>query len=180
MGVWQGVAMVSLKFHPGPPCSAFPRPTGGPPLKRPYSCFRGGPLAGRAACGHLLPLWTPHAVRLCLHSVACGVCSPASTSRVRRSKHDVTGPLPMTSSQHTDAGPWPHHWSDSRRPDPRLDNRIRVTNRLVWHGVSKGVVRRTRVINPAGGHPRNGPKAVSGETAHRAQSGQAWWALATL
>jgi light-regulated signal transduction histidine kinase (bacteriophytochrome) len=35
---------------------------GGPP----YSHFRGGPLVGLAACSHLLPLWTPHAVRLCM------------------------------------------------------------------------------------------------------------------
>jgi hypothetical protein len=53
MGVWQGVAMNSLQFHSGPPCSTLLRPTGGPPLKRPYSRFSGGP-----------PLWTPHAVRL--------------------------------------------------------------------------------------------------------------------
>jgi hypothetical protein len=30
------------------------------PLKQLYSCFRGGPPAGRATCGRLLPLWTPH------------------------------------------------------------------------------------------------------------------------
>jgi hypothetical protein len=34
-------------------------PCGRPPLKRPYSRFRSGP-PGRAACGHLLPLWTTH------------------------------------------------------------------------------------------------------------------------
>jgi hypothetical protein len=33
VGVWQGVTMDSLKFHPGPPCSTLLRPTGGPPLK---------------------------------------------------------------------------------------------------------------------------------------------------
>jgi hypothetical protein len=42
MGVWQGVAMDSLKFHPGPPCPTLLRPAGGPPLKRPHVCFRGG------------------------------------------------------------------------------------------------------------------------------------------
>jgi hypothetical protein len=30
----------------------------------PYGHFRGGPPAGRTACGHLLPLSTPHTVRL--------------------------------------------------------------------------------------------------------------------
>jgi hypothetical protein len=35
------------------------------PLKRPYSCFRGGPPTEQAACGHLLSFWTPQAVRLC-------------------------------------------------------------------------------------------------------------------
>jgi hypothetical protein len=34
MGVCQGVAMDSLKFHPGPPCPTLPCPVGGPPLKR--------------------------------------------------------------------------------------------------------------------------------------------------
>jgi hypothetical protein len=63
-GVWQGLAMDSLKFHPGPLYLTFLSPAGGPPLKRPYSRFRGGSPARQAACGHLLPLWTPHAVRL--------------------------------------------------------------------------------------------------------------------
>jgi hypothetical protein len=50
--------MDSLKFHPGPPCLTLLCPAGGPPHKQPYGCFRGGPPAGRAACGHLLPPWT--------------------------------------------------------------------------------------------------------------------------
>jgi hypothetical protein len=33
-------------------------------LPRPYDRVRGGPPAGWAACGRLLPLWIPHAVRL--------------------------------------------------------------------------------------------------------------------
>jgi hypothetical protein len=64
MGVWQGVAMDSLKDHSGPPCLTLLRPVGGPPLRRPSSCFRGDPTARRAACGHLLPFWAPHAIRL--------------------------------------------------------------------------------------------------------------------
>jgi hypothetical protein len=43
MGVWQGVAMDSLKFHSGLPCPPLLRPAGEPPLKRPYSHFRSGP-----------------------------------------------------------------------------------------------------------------------------------------
>jgi hypothetical protein len=43
MGVWQGVAMDSLKFHPGPPCQTLLIPAGGSPLKLPYNCFRSGP-----------------------------------------------------------------------------------------------------------------------------------------
>jgi hypothetical protein len=35
MGVWPGVAMDSLKFQLGPPCSNLLRPAGRPPLKRP-------------------------------------------------------------------------------------------------------------------------------------------------
>jgi hypothetical protein len=44
---------------PGPPCSTFLRPAGGPPLKRPYSPFRGGPPTGRSACSRLLPFGHP-------------------------------------------------------------------------------------------------------------------------
>jgi hypothetical protein len=72
MGVWQGVGMDfldSLKFHPRPLSPTLLRPAGGPPLKRPYGCFLGGPPTGPAACDCLLPLWTPLAVRLCIHSV---------------------------------------------------------------------------------------------------------------
>jgi hypothetical protein len=57
--------MDSLKFHLGLPCPTFLRPAGMPPLKWPYGCFKGGLPARRAACGRLLPLLTPHAVRLC-------------------------------------------------------------------------------------------------------------------
>jgi len=55
MGVWQGVAMDSLKFHPSPPCPTLLCPAGEPPLRRPYSHFRGGLPAGRAACAHPTP-----------------------------------------------------------------------------------------------------------------------------
>jgi hypothetical protein len=50
--VWQGVAMDSLKFHPGPAC---------PTLLRPAGRFGGGPPAGLVACGRLLPFWKPYA-----------------------------------------------------------------------------------------------------------------------
>jgi hypothetical protein len=43
-------------FHLGPLCLTLPY--------LPYGHFRGGPPAGRTAYSHLLPLWTPHAVRL--------------------------------------------------------------------------------------------------------------------
>jgi hypothetical protein len=43
IGIWQGVAMDSLKFYPVPPCPALLCPVGGPPLKRPYGRFRVGP-----------------------------------------------------------------------------------------------------------------------------------------
>jgi hypothetical protein len=61
IGVWQGVAMDSLKFHPGPPCHTLQLAAGGPPLKRPYSRFRGAcPQGGRPAAifyrfGHPTP-----------------------------------------------------------------------------------------------------------------------------
>jgi hypothetical protein len=66
IGVWQRVAMDSLRFHPGPPCPTFLCPADGPPPKRPYSCFGRVPPAALVTCGRLLPFWTPHAVRLCL------------------------------------------------------------------------------------------------------------------
>jgi hypothetical protein len=56
--------MDSRKYHSAPPCPTLLRPAGGPLLKRPEGCFRGGPPKGWAACGRLLPLWTPHAIRL--------------------------------------------------------------------------------------------------------------------
>jgi hypothetical protein len=66
MGIWQSVAMDSLRFHLGSPCPTLLRPAGGPPMKRPHGCFRGDPPIRWAACGHLLPLWIPLAIRLCL------------------------------------------------------------------------------------------------------------------
>jgi hypothetical protein len=53
MGVWQGVAMDSLKFHQAR--LALFHPVGG----LFYGCFRGGLLTGR-----LLPLLTPYVIRL--------------------------------------------------------------------------------------------------------------------
>jgi hypothetical protein len=52
MGVCKGVGRESLKFHPGLLCPTLLYPADGPPR-------------GRAACGRLLPLWTPHAIHLC-------------------------------------------------------------------------------------------------------------------
>jgi hypothetical protein len=49
MGVWQGLAMDTLKFHPGPPC---PSPC---PLKRPYSRFRDGMAGPSETLGSPLP-----------------------------------------------------------------------------------------------------------------------------
>jgi hypothetical protein len=49
IGLWQGVAMDSLKFHLGLLCPTLLHPAGGPPLKRPYSRFGGS---------RVLPLWT--------------------------------------------------------------------------------------------------------------------------
>jgi hypothetical protein len=69
MGVWQGVAMDSPKFHPGLPCPTLLCPVGGPPLKRPYQdstawgiqggrrCAAGGVPAGRRRVGHGGPGW---------------------------------------------------------------------------------------------------------------------------
>jgi hypothetical protein len=51
------------KFHPGLPCPTLLLPVGRAPRKRPYSRFRGGPPTGQVACGCLLLLWTPLAVR---------------------------------------------------------------------------------------------------------------------
>lgn len=59
MGIWKGMAMGSLKFHLSPPCSTLLFTAGGPPLKRPYSRFRGDPPARQVACSYPLPLWTP-------------------------------------------------------------------------------------------------------------------------
>jgi hypothetical protein len=80
-GVWQGVALDSLKFHPGLPCPTLLRPAGGPPLKRPHGHFSGSPPTRRVPAaffypfGHRSPyvcslhlfLWIPHKVsQICL------------------------------------------------------------------------------------------------------------------
>jgi hypothetical protein len=70
--VWKGVSTDSLKFHPGPPCPTLLRPAGGPPPTRPYCRFWGGPPAGQAACGRLLPPWIPDVVRACPSPYASG------------------------------------------------------------------------------------------------------------
>jgi hypothetical protein len=49
MGVWQEVAINSLKVHPDLPCPTLLHPASRPPLKRPYSHFRDGPPTGQAA-----------------------------------------------------------------------------------------------------------------------------------
>jgi hypothetical protein len=41
---------------------------GRPPLKQTYGRFRGGLPTGRVACSCLLPLWTHHALRLCIQN----------------------------------------------------------------------------------------------------------------
>jgi hypothetical protein len=64
IGVWQGVAKDFPKVYPGPPWPTLLCPAGGPPQKRPYSCFWGDLPVEQVPCGHLLPFWTPHAVRL--------------------------------------------------------------------------------------------------------------------
>jgi hypothetical protein len=56
--VWQGVSTVSLKIHPGPPCTTLLHPVGGPPPKRPFSRFWGGPPAGPSSTP-----WISHAIR---------------------------------------------------------------------------------------------------------------------
>jgi hypothetical protein len=71
MGVFQGVAMDALKYHPGPPCPTLLHPAGRSPLKRPNGRFRGGLPAGQAACNRLLPFWTPHDVGLCFSVSVC-------------------------------------------------------------------------------------------------------------
>jgi hypothetical protein len=53
MGVWQGVAMNSLKFHLGLLCPTLLGPEGGPPLKQPYGHFKDGLPIRRVACSAL-------------------------------------------------------------------------------------------------------------------------------
>jgi hypothetical protein len=64
MGVWQRVAMESLKYHQGLPCPTHLCLEGRQPLKRHYSHFRVVLPRARSVSGRLLHLWTPHAVRL--------------------------------------------------------------------------------------------------------------------
>jgi hypothetical protein len=56
IGVWQGVAMDSLKFHLGLPRPTLLRPADRPPLIRTYGRFRSVPPARRAARSRFLPV----------------------------------------------------------------------------------------------------------------------------
>jgi hypothetical protein len=56
MGVWQGVAMDFLKFHPGLPYLTFLRPAGGPTPETALRLFQGWP-ARRSI--HLQPSRSP-------------------------------------------------------------------------------------------------------------------------
>jgi hypothetical protein len=55
--------MSSLKFYPGRPCPTLLCPTGGLPLTAVLGVAHPH---WQAAYGHFLPLWKPHAIRLCL------------------------------------------------------------------------------------------------------------------
>jgi hypothetical protein len=60
ISIWQGVAMVSLKFHPGPPCSTLILPVG--------ELFQGWPFC--RVCGlspSSIPLDTPHHMLMAAH-----------------------------------------------------------------------------------------------------------------
>jgi hypothetical protein len=69
MGVYQGVAMDSLKLHLGLPCLTLLRTAGRQSLKRPYGHFRDGPPTERAACGRPLPFWTPLAMSFSFYTI---------------------------------------------------------------------------------------------------------------
>jgi len=64
IGVWEGVAMDSLKYRQGPPCPTPLRSAGGPPLTWLFSHLQGAAYAWRAACSMLLSFCTLHGVRL--------------------------------------------------------------------------------------------------------------------
>jgi hypothetical protein len=52
------------KVSPRPAMPYQSTPGGQATTETPYGCFRGGPPAGRWAYYQLLPLWTPHAIRV--------------------------------------------------------------------------------------------------------------------
>jgi hypothetical protein len=104
MGVWQGLAMDSLTFHPSPPCLALQHSAGRAPLKRPYGHFKSGSPVVWATCSHHLPLWTTHAV--CLwsspfwsHTFSLTLCprkgycflarSPQKREKEKRKRHTL-------------------------------------------------------------------------------------------
>jgi hypothetical protein len=79
MGVWQGVAMDSLKFHLGLPCPTLLRPVGRPPLKQSYHHCRDGLFAGWVACGCPLTFFTPrYSYRIVRILQLCGCQDPPS------------------------------------------------------------------------------------------------------
>jgi hypothetical protein len=105
IGVQRGLAMDSLKY-----CLSPPFPAGGPPLKQLYGRFGAGLPATRAACGCLLPYWTPpHRTPMpyahaCVHgSLLCSApfCAVIVCTRADR------GPL---------LSPPPHHHAPGTPP----------------------------------------------------------------
>jgi hypothetical protein len=91
MGVRQGVAMDSLKFHPGSPCPTILCPTLLSPAGVP---FQGWPPAGQVAYGRLLPLRTPLAVRYVQNRsdpIFCDVARRRSQPQCFRSSCKVLG-----------------------------------------------------------------------------------------
>jgi hypothetical protein len=64
IGLRQGVAMDSPKYNLGHPSLTILCLAGRPPLKLPYSHFKGGLPKGWMACGHFLLLRLPQVKRI--------------------------------------------------------------------------------------------------------------------
>jgi hypothetical protein len=154
MGVWQGVAIDSLKYHQSPPCPIFLCPAGRPSLERTYSCSTGGSPAGRAASWQSSTLLeTPRRTLMSWNEESWwSVCLTCI-------HHCI-----VVFSHYRDA-------ASSQARAECMGGR---------HSVSKGVEDGGRLPILWAGTPETAVKSFQGWPTGRALRGWAWWALAIL
>jgi hypothetical protein len=115
MGVWRGVAMDSLEFHPGTLALPFYELRAGHP-------WNGLVAVARFQCRRVLPLWTPHAVHLPIR-----IAKTRGSKQIEWIDHNSTEPQnePITANSQPEGKikwlwtpSWPDRCPDSNSPKP--------------------------------------------------------------